>query len=142
MKFWDSSAVVPLLVNQPASEQVAELLRSDPEVNVWWSTPVECASAIARLEREGSLEPKQVNVALVRLRRLLESFDEVQPTERVRSSANRLLRLHPLRAADSMQLAAALEVGAGLQESLSMVCLDERLAKAATREGLNVIPEE
>jgi uncharacterized protein len=139
MRFWDSSAIVPLLVAQPASDTVGRLLRLDPEAIIWWSTPIECAAALARLEREGSLSPKQTNVSLERLRRLAQTFDEVQPTDRVRCTALRLLRSHRLRAADSLQLAAAIEASAGHPNVLPFVCLDERLADAALREGLDVV---
>jgi len=50
-----------------------------------------------------------------------------------------LLRIHPLRAADSLQLAAALTVAEQEPSSLSFVCLDQRLAEAAIREGLPTI---
>ena len=38
---------------------------------------------------------------------LSSGWHEVVPSSRVRSAAERLLRVHPLRAADSLQLAAA-----------------------------------
>jgi uncharacterized protein len=100
---------------------------------------IECVSALARLEREGSLRAQQVNVALERLHGLLDTFDEVQPTERVRTTALRLLRSHRLRAADSLQLAAAIEARGEPPGRLPFVCLDERLAEAAFREGLDVL---
>jgi hypothetical protein len=47
----------------------------------------------------------------------------------------RLLRVHPLRAADSLQLAAAVVASEGDPGELPFVCLDEKLAQAASREG-------
>ncbi len=70
---------------------------------------------------------------------LTPSWSEIQPSERLRVLAQRSLRVHTLRAADSLQLAAAL-IGAGDDPgSLDMVCLDQRLALAAQREGFRVI---
>ena len=65
---------------------------------------------------------------------------EVLPADSVRASAQRLLRVHPLRAADSLQLAAALLACEQDPPSLELVCLDDRLAEAAGREGFPVVP--
>jgi predicted nucleic acid-binding protein len=138
VRFWDSSAVVPLLAWHATTAAVEALLRDDPQVVVWWGTSVECLSALARLEREGTATTEATSKAAERLRRLLRTFDEVQPTERVRTTAERLLRTHPLRAADSLQLAAAIEAASGRPTELPLVCLDARLAQAARREGFDV----
>ena len=60
--------------------------------------------------------------------------------ERVKASARRLLRLHPLRAADALQLGAALAWADGAPEGLIVHTFDRRLAAAAEREGFRVIP--
>ncbi len=105
---------------------------------VWWATEVECASALSRLEREGALTDRAMATALDRLDQLAESWNEVQPGSAVRRAARRLLRVHALRAADSLQLAAAVIASEGLPASLTVVTLDERLAAAARREGFVV----
>ena len=75
-------------------------------------------SAIARLEREGALEAAAVAAAFARLKRLGEGWHEVEPSDGVREAAVRFLRVHQLRAADALQLAAAFvaaeRLGAGL----------------------------
>lgn len=53
MRFWDSSAVVPLLVAQPGSAEADGWLGDDGRVAVWTLTPTEIASAVRRLVREG-----------------------------------------------------------------------------------------
>ncbi len=139
MRFWDSSAIVPLLVQEETSEQMRRLVLEDEDMLVWWGTPVECTSAISRRERDGDLDPQTTSIALERLRTLTPGWSEIQPSERLRMLAQRSLRVHTLRAADSLQLAAAL-IGAGDDPgSLDMVCLDQRLALAAQREGFRVI---
>jgi len=139
MRFWDSSAIVPLLVDEAARGGVLALLEADPEMAVWWGTPVECASAIARRERDGDLDSGVVSDALARLRALVPAWHEVQATEALRTSAMRVLRMHSLRAADALQLAAALAVSQGQPDALDFVCLDTRLGLAAEREGLRVV---
>ena len=69
MRFWDSSALVPLCVDEPATDAALALLAEDPEVAVWWATPVECASALARLERDGAFVPEAASDAFARLPR-------------------------------------------------------------------------
>ena len=139
MRFWDSSALLPLLVDEPARERLIALLEEDAEVLAWWGTPVEIASALARREREGLLSADDVAAAFDAARVLAESWHEIVPSDAVRRTAERLLRTHPLRAADALQLGAAL-VGAGHDpSSLQLVCMDERFKTAARREGFSVL---
>jgi predicted nucleic acid-binding protein len=139
MIFWDSSALAALLVDEVDSAPRRQQLQADPEVAVWWGTPVECESAIQRRFREGSLSIFQARLARERLADLSASWHEVSPVVAVRTLSRRLLRTHPLRAADALQLAAALALGeAGLNE-FTFACSDVRLATAAETEGLHVI---
>lgn len=140
MKFWDASAIVPLILTEARRETLLELLQADPAMVVWWGTPVECGSAIARRERDGGLGVAEATGALSRLRTLARSWSEVVASDSVRSNALRLLRTHPLRAADSLQLAAAIVAAEGDPASLQFVCLDERLREAADREGFPTLP--
>jgi len=63
----------------------------------------------------------------------------MSPDEEVRRQARRLLRVHPLRAADALQLGAAI-VWAGRYEGREFVSLDARLREAARLEGFAVLP--
>lgn len=138
MIFWDSSALVALLVDEADSEQRRQQLQMDPELAVWWGTPVECESAIQRRVREDSLSVADARLARERLADLSMSWHEVSPVVAVRTLSRRLLRTHPLRAADALQLAAALALGeAGLNE-FTFAYSDARLATAAEKEGLFV----
>lgn len=134
MRFWDASALVPLCLDQPRTERARQLHTEDPELVVWWGSAIECASAIARLHREGHLTAAEEARARALLMALKASWFEVQPGDAVREQALRILRLHPLRAADALQLAAALEWGGSPPEG-HFVSFDERLGAAAQREG-------
>lgn len=136
MRFWDSSAIIPLLVVEATTHALQAHFREDPVMLVWWATDLECASALARLERDGTLAARASGLARERLDDLKGAWHEVQPVEAVRRVAQRLLRTHPLRAADSLQLAAALVVAEGDPASLEVLTLDARLVEAARREGL------
>lgn len=138
MRFWDSSALVPLLVEEELSASLRELYLGEQGAITWWSTPVECVSAIARLEREDRLSPQAVTESLGRLDALARHWHRIEPADAVLETARRLLRVHPLRAADSLQLAAAFLASEGRPSTLELVCLDDRLVIAAQREGFLV----
>ena len=134
MRFWDSSALVPLLLEQPRTAECRRLLGEDPELVVWWGSPVECASAIARLHRDGLLDAPGERESRALLAALRDAWFEIQPGDAVREQALRLLRIHALRAADALQLAAAVE-WAGSPPDGTFVSFDDRLRDAAQREG-------
>ena len=139
MRFWDSSAIVPLLVDQPESAAARAAFEHHPQMLVWWGTGVECISALARLERERRIMPQDVAAASGRLAGFAGPSDEVRPSERVRLLAFRVLRTHALRAGDAFQLAAAIVAADDNPRSLPFVTLDDRLARAAEREGFPVV---
>jgi predicted nucleic acid-binding protein len=139
VRFWDASAIIPLLAEEPARERLLNLLDEDSQILAWWGTLVEIASAVARREREGIIHAEEVGAVLGVARRLAESWHEIVPSDSVRRTAERLLRAHPLRAADSLQLAAAVIAADHDSTSLEFVCLDARLASAARREGFSVL---
>jgi predicted nucleic acid-binding protein len=138
MKFWDSSALVPLFTAEPRSRPVQSLYGKDPEVVVWWGTPVECASAIARLERDGALSARHAAESFARLDAVAATWMEIEPGDEIRESARRFLRVHPLRAADALQLAAALVAAERRPATLAFVTCDDRLRDAAAKEGFRI----
>ncbi len=139
MKFWDSSALLPLLIDEPTRTRLWALLEQDADILAWWGTTVEITSALARREREGLLTADEVSAALAAVRELAQSWHEIVPSEAVRRTAERLLRTHSLRAGDALQLAALLIAADHDPTSTELVCLDERLTSAARREGFTVL---
>ncbi len=139
MKFWDASAVVPLLVAEAQTRQMQALAGSDPVMVVWWATEVECASALGRLARDGMLDDNAEAQAFDRLRLMASGWHEVDAADQVREAAVRFLRVHPLRAADALQLAAGFVLADRRPSGLEFVTLDDRLALAARKEGFIVV---
>jgi len=133
--FWDTSAVVPLLVHEPRSADMRELAERDQHLVVWWGTSVECYSALARREREGIISSESADQARLVLGELTLAWTEILASEEVRSHATRLLRRHALRAADALQLAAALTWSDGRPDGHAFAALDSRLTAAARGEG-------
>jgi predicted nucleic acid-binding protein len=140
MKYWDSSAIIPLCLKEKASETVRRLIKADEDVVVWWATRVECFSALARQRREGTLHAEGELKAREILTALSTEWSEVQPTELVRERAERLLAIHPLRSADAFQLAAALIWAQENPRGFEFVCLDQNLRESAHKEGFTVLP--
>lgn len=139
MRFWNSTAIIPLLVEEATTDQVTAYYRAKPDMVAWWGSPVECVSALARLEREGRLLAPSITQAFDQLQSLQAAWNEVQPRDIVSMTAKRLLRVHPLTAADSLQLSAALVASDHRPQSWEFVCLDARLRAAAEREGFKVV---
>jgi len=139
VRFWDSSAVVALLVVESTTEAMEGVYGEDPVMLVWWATEVECASALSRLERDGALNAVETSTALRRLDELKESWHVIQPVESVRRTARRLVRTHPLPAADALQVAAAVVGAEGDPASMDVVTLDSHVQDAARREGFVVV---
>jgi predicted nucleic acid-binding protein len=138
VRFWDSSAVVPILVEQQASARVAEWLDDDPALVVWTLTSIEVVSALRRLVREAGLVEESARLAESRLGELVRSAHVVVDVEPIKARAARLLRLHPLRAFDALQLGAAVHWAEGHPDGRGFHTLDARLALAARREGFQV----
>lgn len=140
MAFWDASAIIPLCCWQPDTAESRKLRREFERMIVWWATPIEARSAIARLARERHLGPEQQVRAVSRLGQLRVAWDEILPTEKVRSLAEALPDSHGLRAADAAQLAAALVWCRERPKLRPLVCFDERLRTAASALGFSVRP--
>jgi len=130
---------VPLLVVEPTPRDLQALARHDSDMLVWWGSEVERVSALGRLERAAALDAKAVALALDRLKKLANGWHEIEPNEIVRETAMRFLRVHPLRAADALQLAAAFIAAERRPASLQVITLDERLADADRREGFALV---
>ncbi|MCY3700988.1 MAG: PIN domain-containing protein [Gemmatimonadetes bacterium] len=139
MKYWDSSALVALVLDEPRSAERRATVRRDPAIVTWWGSRIECASALNRLERDGRFKGDGLDRSLDQLGLLADSWIEIEPLEQVRKRAIRLLRLHPLRAADALQLAAALTAAGEDPQRLDLVSSDDRLSAAARREGFRVL---
>jgi len=136
--FWDSSALIPLCVHEQTSSQARTLARQYSPV-VWWATPVEISSAIGRLVRSGDLLDPAWLAARNRLGVLSKGWREVLPSDRLRALAQDLLAQYALRAADSLQLAAALTWCQQKPTQRTFLSGDERLCDAASQVGFAVV---
>jgi uncharacterized protein len=129
--FWDASALVPLCVKQQATP-MAEALSKKYGVVVLWAAPVEVRGAFARLLRVGQLTSTGNVHALVVLAELRSKWYEIAPDPSLRDQAERLLDRFSLKAADALQLAAAL---ACRPRARAFISGDAQLLEAARQLG-------
>ncbi len=139
MRFWDSSAIVPLVCREKETLRILGMYKRDMDILVWAFTRTEVLSALCRRAREGSLSHKGFDQARTKVLRLAEDWTENVDYERVRDRADRLLNMHALSAGDALQLAAALSSVEERTQGFGFVTLDARLADAAAREGFSLI---
>ena len=140
MRYWDSSAVLSLLLSETGASTMQRVLNSDPDIVTWWATRVECVSALARRARSGESSPELLGAARLRFEQLAAVWREIEPNESLRASALALLERHQLRAADALQLAAAMVARDRGNSEFAFVTLDLRLAEAASAEAFVVLP--
>lgn len=139
MKYWDSSALVSLFVQERPTAQLRRILDDDPDQTIWCLASTEIASALSRRLREG-MEPHDEASFRSVWKGLSEYWREITALDAVRSRAHRLLNVHVLRAGDALQLGSALVACEDRPDFLPFVCVDDRLRDAARREGFPVLP--
>ena len=120
-----------------ASRAAKALLRAQTPV-IWWMAPVEVYSALERLRSEGVLTSAAYGASKERLRALLASWREIQPSEQVRQQAYVQLERFRLRASDALHLSAALVWCKQKPNGRLFICNDERLATAAHQAGFRI----
>ena len=140
MRFWDTSALVPLLLEEATSPITDAWVAEDPQVVIWTLTPVELSSAVHRRVREGSIGEPEALLLDPRIDELAARAHHIVDVEAVKTRARRLLRLHALRAADALQLGAALQWAGADPGGRVLHTFDPRLGIAAAREGFSVVP--
>jgi len=137
--FWDASALIPLCVRQSLTPRATALYK-DYEVVVWWATPVEIAGAFARLLRMRQISGSESAVAAQIARTLADSWSVIQPSDSLLARAIQLVGRYDLRAADALQLAAALEWCENLPQSRALLTADQKLRAAALAAGFEAPP--
>ena len=134
--FWDASALVPLCVEEPLTDQLLLLYQQYDPV-IWWGTPVEIAAALARLLRMRKLKVGEWREAREAAARLSRWWTVIQPWDALRDSAIGMVELYDLRSADSLQLAAALVWCGNRPREHVFLSADRRLREAALMCGFD-----
>ena len=136
LAFWDTSALVPLCAGQSATPRVVALYKTY-RIVVWWATPVELASALARREKTGLLRSTDHAKATRFAHHLENEWRVIEPSMHLRQRAVDLLSKYDLRGADALQLSAALEWCDDDPNGFTFLTDDQRLRDAALRAGFD-----
>jgi len=107
------------------------------DVVVWWSAPVEIASALARLVRMNQLSSSDLAKARQLAKDLAHSWSVIQPSDALRTNAAQLVDRYPLRAAHALQLAAALVWCEDVPQGRVFLAADQKLREAALLSGFD-----
>ncbi|HUF97944.1 MAG TPA: type II toxin-antitoxin system VapC family toxin [Ilumatobacter sp.] len=135
--YFDSSALVKLLLDEPGSDLAIELWNGcDAALASRLAHPEVCA-ALAATRRNKLLTADEVANALAEWTRFWGSMRPVELTSGVEQLAGDLARAHQLRGADAVHLASALTLDI---EGLVVAVWDKRLHAGAIDAGLAVAP--
>jgi predicted nucleic acid-binding protein len=135
--FWDSSALIPLCVEQRQTERATDLF-ANYAVTVWWSTPVEIASGLTRLLRMGEIGRDEFLSGKRLAQTIAATWIPISPSAGIAARACSLLEMYPLSAADALQLAAALAWCEGKPTGNVFLTFDQRLREAAGLAGFTL----
>lgn len=133
--YLEASALAKVFSPEVGSLEVTRLMEAHADAVTCRHTAIEVVSALCRLRRERRLSEDVVAQGVA----TVGALDAVVATvveldQQVMLRAMQLLRVHPLRAGDAIQLASALEARADV-----LVCSDGRLLTAAAAEGLTCV---
>jgi predicted nucleic acid-binding protein len=137
--FWDASALIPLCVRQSLTARAVVFYKSY-EVVIWWATPVEIASALARLLRMKQLNARDWEQSRRLAGDLANTWSVIQPADVVKARAMQFVQSYDLRAADALQLAAAMEWCEGEPGGRTFLAADVKLREAAALSGFDAKP--
>jgi len=133
--YFDTSAVIPLLIGEPSSPTCARLWNeATRSISVRLLYP-EARAALARAQRLGRISRLQHAAAVEELETIITEIDHVEMTAGLAREAGDLAQAHRLRGYDAVHLAAAM---ATLDGEVVLVTGDNDLSGAARRQGLPV----
>jgi predicted nucleic acid-binding protein len=134
LAFWDTSALVPLCVRESTTPRAIALYESYETV-IWWATPVEIASALARLARMKRLSSEDWAKARALAADLAQEWRVIQPSNSLRARAMELVGRYDLASGDALQLSAALDWCEGAPLGKVFLTSDQKLREAAVLTG-------
>jgi len=133
--YFDTSAILPLIVEEPTSELAVRLWNlADRVMSVRLLYP-EGRAALAQARWSGRLSPRQARAAGSRFDELFHQVDVIEITEHLAFRAGELAEQHHLRGYDAVHLAGAEMVS---DPDTVLVAGDRPLCDAAGRLGMSV----
>jgi len=138
--YLDTSALVKLYVEEASSDLVREAVQRAVAVATHAIAYPEMRATLARLRREQRLSQAGLDEAKDALERDWSAFLRIEAREPMLRRAGHLAEAFALRGYDSVHLAAAEYVQLQAGERIVFHCFDERLNRAASGLGLELLP--
>jgi predicted nucleic acid-binding protein len=133
--YFDTSAVVPLLIAEAGSARAASLWdNADRVVSARLLYP-ETRAALAQAQRLGRITPRNLRNAVIDFDAMFEEMDLVELDDPLARRAGELAEAHRLRGYEAVHLAAADRIR---DPDVVVIAGDSALLEAATIEGMSI----
>lgn len=136
LAYFETSALVKLLVTEPGSAEARAVWESVPRRICSVLAYPEARAALAAARRSDRITAAGLRLAADGLDRLIGGIARIEAREDLLHVAGGLAERHSLRGYDAVHLASALQAG----PSTLIVSWDQELARAAVAAGLNAAP--
>lgn len=133
--YFDTSALIPLVVGEPASSTCARLWNEATRVVSTRLVYPEARAALAQAQRMNRLRAVELEQAVVELDSIALEISYIEVSAELAASAGHLAQAHGLRGYDAVHLASAVLVN---DEEFALVTGDRPLASAAQSVGISV----
>ncbi len=137
--FCDTSALIKLLIVEPRSDQMQQVISGAEAIAVCRISWAEAMAGMARRQREDPISSDNLELARQHLITCWPSFAIVEISQTLVETAGRFADAFALRGYDSVQLAAAHELQVSTAGPLTFASYDRRLNQAAQLLQLGVL---
>jgi predicted nucleic acid-binding protein len=134
--YLDTSALVKLYVPEPDSALIQQSVDAPELSSTSRIAYVEARAAFARKRRERAVTPRDYHTIVQDFADDWETFFIVDVSEALTKRAAQLAERFALRGYDAIHLASAVIVGEQGAQAVRFACFDEKLSRAARRQGL------
>jgi predicted nucleic acid-binding protein len=137
--YLDTSALVKLYVPESDSALMKQLVDTAELSSTSRITCAEARAAFARKRREQAVPLRDYRTMVQDFDNDWETFFIVDVSDALIKRAGQLAETFALRGYDAVHLASAVIVGEQGNQAVRFACFDEKLSRAARRQGLTVL---
>ena len=137
--YLDTSALVKLYVAETDSAMIKKLVDAAEMTSTSRIAYVEARAAFARKRRERAVTLRDYRTVVEDFDNDWETFFIVDVSDALTKRAGQLAEKFALRGYDAIHLASAVIVGEQGNQAVRFACFDEKLSRAARRQGLAVL---
>lgn len=138
--YLDTSALVKRYFQEPYSDDILYMWKSVTQIVTSFVAYAETMASIYRKKREADLEDRIARKITDSFKQDWETFIRVEVNDELKGYIDSVIERHPLRGFGAIHLASAMVIHESISEDFSFACFDNRLARAAQSEDLEVFP--